>query len=92
MNFLWWSGFVCFIFSEVHLFYWTNELRGYKNNTVEYVNNQPAQGKGEYVFMVGPITVLDPVSDNAFGIHTDQPYLTRKVECYQWEEDREEKD
>ena len=40
----------------------------------------------EYVFLSGSIDVLDPVSDNAFGVHTSWPYLERKVETYCWKE------
>lgn len=41
---------------------------------------------GKFAFMVGSMTVMDPVSDDEFGVYTDQPYLERIVECYSWQE------
>lgn len=46
----------------------------------------------EYVFLSGSLDVLDPVSDNSFGVHTSWPYLERKVQTYCWKENVIKKD
>ncbi len=63
-----------------------NKFRDYRQNTVEYDTTKPQAIKGRYCFVCGPITVMDPVCDAEFGVFTDQPYLERKVETYQWQE------
>ena len=40
------------------------------------------------MFVAGPLTVNDPVGDAEFGVQTDQCYLERHVEVFQWVETR----
>ena len=75
------------------MYNFTKEVRGYKKTTVEYEQLNPTfpkEGKGNHVFMCGALTVLDPVRDEAFGVFTDQPFLSRKIETYHWQETRKE--
>ena len=77
--------FVFFV-NEYTVYTEKNKFRDYRQNTVEYDITKPQAIKGRYCFVCGPITVMDPVCDAEFGVFTDQPYLERKVETYQWQE------
>ena len=71
---IFWIGFGCFCLSEIQMYNFTKEVRGYKKTTVEYEQLNPTvpkEGKGNHVFMCGALTVLDPVRDEAFGVFTD---------------------
>jgi hypothetical protein len=82
--------FICvFACSEANLKNELKKLKTYKSNTTILAANEPKPADcKEFVFVSAPLTVKDPVSDSEFGVHTDQCYLERHVEVFQWIETR----
>lgn len=86
---------VLYIFSEIQLQYRMKQIASYKQNTVVHKTTSdddleepiaPNLDTHKNVFICAPLQVLDPCSDEDFGVHTDQPYLKRYVETYSWRE------
>ncbi len=91
-SYLLWIVLFIYTVTEIEFFYIKKNLndQNYHTNTQEFEVMNPTIAKknngGRFAFMIGSLTVVDPVSDEEFGVHTDQPYLQRIVECYSWKE------